>query len=113
MSEHLSFDHQPDPELGAQIRAALDGNAPDLFVARLRSAVRQAPRETSWDILSRWAPAGLVAAGIAAALVWFVIQPVRDPGANGAIQASAPVQMDLAPGQPETDVLTVALVEGR
>lgn len=113
MSEQLSFDHQPDPELGSMIRTALDGEAPDVFVARLRSAVRQAPRETSWDILSRWAPAGLVAAGIAAALMWFVVQPARDPAANGALQASAPVQMDLAPAQPETDVLTVALLEGR
>lgn len=113
MSERRSFDHQPDPELGPMIRSALDGESPDHFVARLRSALRQAPRETSWDILSRWAPAGLVAAGIAAALMWFAIQPARNPAATGALQASAPVQMDLAPAQPETDVLTVALLEGR
>jgi len=113
MSEQLSFDYQPDPELGTMIRAALDGESPDAFVARLRAAVREAPRETSWDVLSRWAPAGRVAAGIAAALMWFVIGPGQPPASSGAMLASAPVQMDLAPGQPETDVITVSLVEGR
>jgi hypothetical protein len=112
MTEPLSFNYQPDPELGALIRASLDGGDQEQFVARLQGAVRAAPQETSVDVLSRWAPAGLVAAGIAAALVWFLARPAADP-AGGTMLASAPVQMDLAPTQPETDVLVVSLVEGR
>ncbi len=113
MSEPLSFNYQPDPELGGLIRAALDGEDSERFVARMGDAARRLPAESSVDVLSRWAPAGLVAAGIAAALVWFLGQSVPDPAANGSQLASTPVQMDLAPAQPETDVLVVSMVEGR
>ncbi|HSR16122.1 MAG TPA: hypothetical protein VLL51_10240 [Gemmatimonadales bacterium] len=113
MSEPTSFDHQPDPEIGALIRATLDGTDSARFVTRLGQVARAAGSETSLDVLSRWAPAGLVAAGIAAALVWFLVQVPPNALGNGTVLTSTPAQMDLAPAQPETDVLVVSLLEGR
>jgi hypothetical protein len=111
MSEQSAFDNSPDPELGAQLRAALDTADGDLFVARLRQTVLAAGREDSWDVLSRWAPRGLVAAIAAAALLWMVARP--EPVAPAGPMASAPMQMEVAPQHPEAAVLTVAILEGR
>jgi hypothetical protein len=108
-----SFDHEPDRAMGDLLRQALDGPAPEAFVARVRSAIGHAGRETSWDVLGRWAPAGLVAAGVAAALVWMLLRPAADPRGNGSMLASAPVQMEVTPQQAESDVLRATLLEGR
>lgn len=111
MIEHTAFDNQPDPVLGAELRAALDGADGAEFLARMRAAVNAQAAETAWDVLGRWAPRGLVAAAAAAALVWVMIRRV-DPGPRGPV-ASAPVQMEVSPAQPEATVLTVSLLEGR
>lgn len=111
MTEFTPFDSRPDPVLGAELRAALDSPDADAFLARMRAAVLAAGDETTWDVLARWAPRGLVAAAAAAALVWVLVRPA-DPG-PAAPMASAPVQMEVSPGQPESTVLTVAILEGR
>lgn len=113
MTEHTSFDSTPDPHLGARLRDALDGPDPERFLARMREAVHAASRETPWDVLARWAPAGLVAAAVAALLLWFLLAPVAAPDPGTQLMASAPVRMDLAPSQPEADVLVTSVLEGR
>lgn len=112
MTEPLSFDSERDPELGARLRDILDGDDPELFLARMRHAVSEAGRETPWDVLTRWAPAGLVAAAAAAVFTWFVLgrTAVHDPAAQ--FMAAVPARMEIAPS-PEADVLVTAVMEGR
>ena len=107
------FDVHPDAELGARLRVALEGPDPQGFVARVRAAVERAGPETSWDVLARWAPAGLLAAVAAALIMWLVVRPATDPGHRTPVAASAPVQIEVSLFQPESDVLTVAVMEGR
>jgi hypothetical protein len=113
MTDLTPFESRPDPVLGTELRAALDGPDAAEFLARLRAGVAEAvaESETTWDVLSRWAPRGLVAAAAAAALAWVLLRPA-DPGPPAPV-ASAPVQMEVSPGQPEAAVLTVAILEGR
>jgi hypothetical protein len=113
MTEPLSFDSNQDPELGARLRDALDGPDPELFLARMRHAVSTASRETTWDVLSRWAPAGLVAATAAAVIFWLVIGRSAVPNPATQFMASAPARMEIAPSQPEADVLVTSVLEGR
>lgn len=113
MREPSLFDHEPDRAMGDMLRQALDGPDSEAFVARVRLAIGRAGRETSWDVLGRWAPAGLVAAGVAAAFVWMLLRPAADPRDSGSMLASAPVQMEVTPQQTESDVLTATLLEGR
>jgi hypothetical protein len=40
MNQPTPFDNQPDAELGAALRDALDGPEPDGFLAHVRLAVR-------------------------------------------------------------------------
>jgi hypothetical protein len=109
--EPLPFEQAPDAELGAALRAALDGPAPEAFLARLRRSVLQ-EREDSWDVLSRWAPYGVAAAAAAAAVMWLLVRPLADP-VPATLTASAPVQMEAAPHQSESDVLVISLMEDR
>jgi hypothetical protein len=113
MTKPLSFDSGPDPELGARLRSALDGPEPERFLARVREAVSASGRETTWDVLARWAPAGLVAAAAAAALFWLLLGPAAMPDPGAQLIASAPARMDIAPGQAEADVLVSSVLEGR
>ncbi|HEX9164683.1 MAG TPA: hypothetical protein VF862_02145 [Gemmatimonadales bacterium] len=110
-NEPLPFDQAPDAELGALLRAALDGPAPEAFLARLRESV-VADREDSWDVLTRWAPWGVAAAAAAALVMWLLAPPAADP-ASATLMASAPVQMEAAPHQSESDVLVMSLLEDR
>jgi len=112
MTDLSPFDGRPDPGLGAELRAALEGPGAEAFLVRLRAAVAAAAAETPWDILARWAPRGVAAAAAAAALLWLLIG-LPEPAAPAGPIASAPVQMEVSPGQPEAVVLTVALLEGR
>lgn len=114
MTSQMPFDHQPDPELGAWLRGALDGPAPEAFVARLGSVARSAAAETTWDVLTRWAPAGLVAAGLAAAMVGLLLGRMAEPApAEMMAGVSVPAQLDVAPLQSEADLVAVNLLEGR
>jgi hypothetical protein len=112
MKEPTAFDSRPDPELGQALREALDGR-PDGFVARIQLAVSYAKRsESSLDVLARWAPAGLVAAIAAALMLWMLRAPTpADPSTQ--LIATAPARMEIAPAQPEADVLLTSLLEGR
>ena len=113
MTEHLSFDVEQDSELGARLRESLDGPDPELFLARMRHAVTASGRETQWDVLTRWAPAGVLAALAAAMLLWFVLRPIATTDQGTTLMASAPARMDISPGQPEADILVTSVLEGR
>ena len=112
MTELSPFTSERDQALGAELRAALDTADTEAFVAQLRTAVANAGVETSWDVLAAWAPRGLVAAVAAATLIWLVGLPtVRSEPVTQL--ASAPIQIEVAPSQPEAVVITVAVMEGR
>jgi hypothetical protein len=113
MNDPSEFDSRPDPALGARIRDALDGPDAEAFVARLRSTVAEAVAESSWDVLTRWAPRGMIAAAAAAALIWALVRPAADPGHDEMVATSAPVSIELSPAQPEYELLATALLEGR
>jgi hypothetical protein len=104
--ELLPFDQAPDAELGALLRGALDGPAPEAFLSRLRESVG-AEREDSVTVLSRWAPWGM-----AALVMWLLARPLAAP-APATLMASAPVQMEAAPHRSESDVLVISLLEDR
>lgn len=66
----MPFDHRPDPELGAALRAALEPPDHGAFVARvLAGAARSEPR--TWDVLAGWARLGIAAAAVAALVAGF------------------------------------------
>jgi hypothetical protein len=109
--EPLPFDQAPDAELGALLRGALDGPAPEAFLSRLRQSV-VAEREDSVAVLSRWAPWGMAAAAAAALVMWLLARPLAAP-APAHLIASAPVQMEAAPHRSESDVLVISLLEDR
>jgi hypothetical protein len=111
LNEALPFDQAPDAVLGDRLRTALDGAAPETFLARLRLAVA-ASRESSWEVLARWAPVGMAAAAAAAAVVWVLLRPVADPG-HPAQLASVPSQMELTMDQSELDLLATSILEDR
>jgi len=112
MTDFTPFDGRPDPVLGAELRAALTTADAEEFLARTRAAVLEAGAETAWDVLSRWAPRGMLAAAAAAALAWVLAgQPADEPTFSPL--ASAPVQLEVSPGQPEATVITIAVLEGR
>jgi hypothetical protein len=114
MTNQMPFDHQPDPELGTWLRQTLDGPAPEAFVARLGAVARAAASESTWDVLARWAPAGLVAAGLAAAMVALLLGRLAEPApAEMMAGVAVPAQFDMAPLQPEADLVAVNVLEGR
>lgn len=111
MEAPTPFDARPDEELGALLREHLSGTDGEQFVARLRHAVAEAERAESWEVLAGWARPGLVAAGLAAAaVVWMVLTR----------EISIPLGPDTAPGreliagQPASgEILISAVLEGR
>jgi len=78
-----SFDHRPDPELGALLRAALEPTDHAAFVARVMAVVerREAP---TLDVLARWARVGIAAAVLAAIAAGFALH--RNTPANAAVE---------------------------
>ena len=84
------FEHRPDPAVGQLLRSAFDTPDPAGFAARVIAGLRRPPRETSWDVLARWARPGLAAAALAALAltVWaLAASPERDVALTGDRQA--------------------------
>lgn len=105
------FDARPDEELGALLRLHLDGSDPERFVARLRTSLREADRAESWNVLARWSRPGLVAAGLAAAaVIWMVFtREFQSPVGPESVPAR-----ELIAGQPASgEILISAVLEGR
>src|SRR6267378_3023761 len=132
MNDSQMFDHRPDPELGAALRAALEPRQESAFVARVMAGYDEALRRATvptWDVLASWFRPG-VAAAAAALLAGFLIgRTVLFAGASGG---AAPVSMDAAiasaavggpgrgvaalvtaPSPPDPSIVFTSLVEQR
>jgi len=116
----LPFDHRADPELGAALRAALEPGDPAPFVARVLAQARLARARRhevpTWDILARWARAGITAAAAAALVAGFAmgraIQSRATPDDVMVASAGAGANALLSsPRAPDASVVFTSLVE--
>jgi hypothetical protein len=78
MNDEKTFDHRPDPELGAALRRALDPPRDDqaAFVARVMARYDEALTAgtvPTWEVLAAWSRRGLAAAAAAAVLIGFLV----------------------------------------
>jgi anti-sigma-K factor RskA len=117
------FDHTPDPELGAALRAALsptdDAEFRRRVVAASDSAFAESRRPGWWDVLAAWVWPGLAAALVLVAVtaIWLRASGAGANGPSGLGDPLAAVNGQLAvpallasPGMPDVDiVLAVAL----
>lgn len=122
MNEPPSFDHRPDPELGAALRAALEPRDDhSAFVARVMAQYDHALDRSSvamFDVLASWFRPGMVAA--AAALVAGILfgrMVFQTPDTDSIDAAMAPVEgpglaaLVTAPDPPDASVVFTSLVE--
>src|SRR5438093_13195530 len=91
MTDSQMFDHRPDPELAAALRAALEpSDGQSAFVARVMAGYDEALRRATvptWDVLASWFRPG-VAAAAAALIAGFLI--------GRTVLAPAPASIDAA-----------------
>lgn len=123
MTDKPSFDHRPDTELGAALRAALDPQDDhSAFVARVLAQYDNALERSSlamFDVLASWFRPGMVAAAAAALVLGiFVGRTVFQPPATDSIDAAmAPVErpglaaLVTAQDPPDASVFFTSLVE--
>jgi len=123
MKDSQAFDHRPDPELGAALRAALEPkDDQQAFVARVMAryerALDRAPIPTL-DVLASWFRPGIAAA--AAALVAGLLfgRAVLTPAPASIDAAMAPLEgpglaaLVTAQDPPDASVVFSSLVEQR
>lgn len=106
------FDARPDVVLGDLLRKHLTGSDVSLFQERMLRVLADAAPATPWDQLARWARPGLVAAGVAAAVLgWLAVRSLEQvvPPEGGAVS----VQVVVAGEQTAGDLLLAAVAEGR
>jgi hypothetical protein len=115
MKDQSSFSNESDAELGALLREALTGPAPEAFMARLEATVRGATAERDqWDTLARWARPRVALAAVAAAFllglgVWrHWSRPVSEPE-SVPLAAAEPRGATVSPGV----IWQTVLLEGR
>lgn len=78
------FDHERDHELGAVLRAHLEGADHPGFAARVRRALRAEVAPGPFDILGGWLRPGIAAAAIiAVAAGWWITSGARTEVASG------------------------------
>lgn len=122
------FDHKQDRALGEALKALLSGRNEAGFVERVLAGVAEiqsgrGPRLSWWEVLSKWAGPGLVAAGVGLALVVTIWMSGRPGNPGGTMSLGDPLQPPddslfpaalLARNEPPNlnDVLLVGL-EGR
>jgi len=96
-----SFDHSPDPVLGAALRAALQGPDHAAFVARVTAGF-DAAWAPYWEVLATWARRGIAAAAAAAVIAGFLV--------GRALRAPATLDDALAGAAGESVVPATALL---
>jgi hypothetical protein len=122
MTEQPSFDHRPDPELGAALRAALEPkDSHSAFVARVLARYDKALERSSvamFDVLASWFRPGLVAAAAALVLgILFGRIVFQTPDTDSIDAAMAPVEgpglaaLVTAQDPPDPSVVFTSLVE--
>ena len=122
MTEQPSFDHRPDPELGAALRAALEPRDDHAaFVARVMAYYDNALDRSSvamFDVLASWFRPGMVAAAAALVLgILFGRTVLQSPDTASIDAAMAPVEgpglaaLVTAHDPPDASVVFTSLVE--
>ena len=126
MNDEKTFDHRPDPELGAALRRALDPPRHDqaAFVARVMArydSALAAATVPTWEVLAAWSRRGIALAAAAAVVVGFLLgralqtrepvetfdtamAPASGPGLTALVTATDP---------PDASVVFASLVEQR
>ena len=125
MNDEKTFDHRPDPELGAALRRALDPPRDDqaAFVARVMAGydgALSAATVPTWEVLAAWSRRGLAAAAVAAVVGGFLLgralqnaepetfdaamAPTSGPGVAALVAATDP---------PDASIVFASLVEQR
>lgn len=124
MTETPSFDHRPDPELGAALRAALEPkDDQSAFVARVMARYDNALAHSSvatLDVLAAWFRPGMVAAAAALVLGFLFGRTILDRAAPESIDtALAPIEgpglaaLVTSADPPDASVVFTSLVEQR
>jgi len=122
MTEQPSFDHRPDPELGAALRAALEPKDDHAaFAARVLAQYDHALDRSSvamFDVLASWFRPGMVAAAAALVLGILLGRTVfQSPDTTSIDAAMAPVEgpglaaLVTAQDPPDASVVFTSLVE--
>ncbi|HYK11853.1 MAG TPA: hypothetical protein VEV39_13735 [Gemmatimonadales bacterium] len=104
MMEELPFDHEPDIQLGAALRQALEPAGHEAFVARVMAGV-STPKAGSWDVLAGWAGRGIAAALLVALGAGFAAGRALQP-------ASASIEEGLMSAPADSGTAAAALVRG-
>jgi len=123
MKDTQPFDHRPDPELGAALRAALEPKDDQkAFVARVMAQYERAldrSRVPTLDVLASWFRPGIAAAA-AALIVGFLFGRTVLKSAPASIDAAmAPLEgpglaaLVTAPDPPDASVVFASLVDQR
>ncbi|HXF95755.1 MAG TPA: hypothetical protein VNI61_06590 [Gemmatimonadales bacterium] len=101
--DFMGFDHHPDPELGAALRAALEPRDQAAFVARVMARFDQARAVVpAWEVLARWAGRGIAAAALLALAAALALGRGQAPGSLD--------EALIAATDPGTSVTTALLV---
>jgi len=121
MNESPSFDHRPDPELGAALRAALEPKDNQAaFVARVMAQYDTALERSSvamFDVLASWFRPGMVAAAAALVLGFLFGRTVLNDRTESIDAALAPIEgpglaaLVTAQDPPDPSVVFTSLVE--
>jgi len=123
MKDTQPFDHRPDPELGAALRAALEPKDDQkAFVARVMALYEGALDRSTFptlDVLASWFRPG-IAAAVAALIVGFLFgRTVLTPAPASIDAAMAPLEgqglaaLVTAPDPPDASVVFASLVDQR
>jgi len=123
MKDSQAFDHRPDPELGAALRAALEPKDDQkAFVARVMAQYERAlDRATipTLDVLASWFRPGIAAAAAALIAGFLLGRTVLTPAPASIDAAMAPLEgpglaaLVTAPDPPDASVVFSSLVEQR
>jgi hypothetical protein len=120
MNDEKTFDHRPDPELGAALRRALDPPRDDqaAFVARVMARYDRtlaAATVPTWEVLARWSRRGIAVAATAAVLGGFLLGRVlQTPEPPETLDAAlTPIALMNATDPPDASVVFASFVEQR
>jgi hypothetical protein len=125
MNDEKTFDHRPDPELGAALRRALDPPRGDqaVFVARVMARYDEALTASTvptWEVLAAWARRGIAAALVAAVAGGFLLgRALQTPEPETFDTAMAPTSgagvaaLVTATDPPDASIVFASLVEQR
>ena len=101
------FGHERDTELGALLRAHLEGDRHAEFAARVRTGLTAGTGTSPFDVLGAWMRPGIAAAALVAlAAGWWLAT-----GNRTEVASATPVEVFAAGGG--ADVMLVSALEGR